>query len=237
MPSGVDCPVPQADSDSAATRFVVGLGNPGRAYRRTRHNVGFAVVEALVRRWDAGRGRRAFDGRLWEARPTIAGLQRRVMLLQPQTYMNRSGSAVAAMVRFYKAELVDLLVVLDDMALPLGRLRFRAGGSSGGHKGLTDVLAALGSEQVPRLRIGIGSAPAGMDGADFVLMALTADEQEMLDLAVQQAAEAVEDWITLGITGVMDKYNRKGNGDSVPGGPASGATTDQPWGLENGSRA
>jgi PTH1 family peptidyl-tRNA hydrolase len=201
--------VPQPESDSAGTKFVVGLGNPGRRYRRTRHNMGFTVVEALVARWDAGRGRKAFDGRLYEARPMIAGAPRRVMLLQPQTFMNRSGSAVAGMMQYYKAAVQDLLVVLDDLALPVGHLRFRAGGSSGGHKGLADVLEALGDEQVPRLRLGIGEAPPEMDGADYVLTVFGPDEQETVHQAVQQAAEAVEDWIALGISGAMDKYNRK----------------------------
>ena len=229
--------MPHADSDSAATRFVVGLGNPGRKYRRTRHNMGYEVVEVLAARWGAGRGRRAFSGRLREARPTIGGSERRVAMLQPQTYMNRSGSAVAALMRFYKAHLQDVLVVLDDMALPPGRLRFRAGGSAGGHKGLADVLAALGSHQVPRLRIGIGAAPHGMDGTDYVLTAFTADEQETMDQAVRQAAVAVEDWMTLGITGVMDKYNRRGDSPSAPKEPPSEATTDRPENLENGTRA
>jgi PTH1 family peptidyl-tRNA hydrolase len=231
--------VVQEDSDSAATRFVVGLGNPGRAYRRTRHNVGFAVVEALTERWGAGRGRRAFDGRLREARPTVAGAVRRVMLLEPATYMNRSGSAVAAMMRFYKAEVADLLVVLDDMALPLGRLRIRPGGSAGGHKGLDDVLAALGGEQVPRLRIGIGPAPAGMDGTDYVLTTFAAAERETIDEAVRQAAQAVEDWLTLSMNDVMDKHNRKGDGDREPPAPRppSQTTTDRTGTPENGTRA
>ncbi|MCJ7543689.1 MAG: aminoacyl-tRNA hydrolase [Phycisphaerae bacterium] len=229
--------MPQPDSDIAATKCVVGLGNPGREYRRSRHNVGFMVVEALAERWGAGRGRRAFDGRLREARPTIGGAPRRVMLLQPQTYMNRSGSAASAMVRFYKADPPDVLLVLDDMALPLGRLRFRTGGSSGGHRGLADVLAALGSEQVPRLRIGIGVAPPGVDGTEYVLTAFAADERETMDQAVRQAAAAVEEWITLGITSVMDKYNRKGDSDTALTGPPADEPADRPENVENGTRA
>lgn len=200
--------MPQPDSDSAATKFVVGLGNPGRSYRRTRHNVGFAVVEALVQRWGGGDGRKAFEGRLFEAAPVIGGAGRRVRLLQPQTFMNRSGAAAAAMMQYYKADVRDLLVVLDDMALPVGQLRFRAAGSSGGHKGLADVLEALGSEQVPRLRIGIGAAPVEMDGADYVLTGFGPDEKQIMQQAIGLAAQAVEDWIAAGITGVMDKYNR-----------------------------
>ncbi len=228
--------MPQPDSDSVARRFVVGLGNPGRRYRRTRHNVGFAVVEALADRWGATAGHQAFDGTLREARPVLGGTPRRVMVFQPQTYMNRCGSAVAAMVRFYKAELADLLVVLDDMALPLGRLRFRAGGSSGGHNGLADVLVAVGSEQVPRLRIGIGPAPAGVDGADYVLTAFTAAEQQAIDPAVRRAAEAVEDWLAKGITEVMDRYNPKGDSEGPLTEPPQ-QTAKRPEDLENGTRA
>jgi PTH1 family peptidyl-tRNA hydrolase len=201
--------VPKPDSDSAGTKFVVGLGNPGRRYRRTRHNVGFVVVEALVARWGASRGRKAFDGRLYEARPTIAGVPRRVLLFQPHTFMNLSGSAVASLMRYHKADGRDLLVVLDDMALPVGQLRFRPGGSSGGHKGLADVLEALGGPQVPRLRIGIGAAPAEMDGADYVLTVFGPQEREIMGQALQQAVLAVEDWIAAGPAGVMEKYNRK----------------------------
>jgi PTH1 family peptidyl-tRNA hydrolase len=139
-----------------------------------------------------------------------------VLLFQPQTFMNRSGLAVAGLMRYYKAECRDLLVVLDDMALPLGQLRFRARGSSGGHKGLADVLAALGSEQVPRLRIGIGAAPPEMDGADYVLTAFGPEEQETLSRAVRQAVLAVEDWIATGLTGAMEKYNRKVRAPTPP---------------------
>ncbi len=123
--------------------------------------------------------------------------------------MNRSGSAVAGLMRCYKADPRDLLVVLDDMALPVGQLRFRPGGSSGGHKGLADVLAALGGEQVPRLRIGIGAAPPEMDGADYVLTVFEPKERKIVAQAVQQAAQAVEEWIAAGLPGVMEKYNRK----------------------------
>jgi PTH1 family peptidyl-tRNA hydrolase len=125
------------------------------------------------------------------------------------TYMNCSGQAVQEMAAFYKAELHEILVVLDDMALPVGQLRARAGGSAGGQKGLTDVLAKLGSQQVPRLRIGIGAPPGRMDGADFVLSRFGPAEQEIIDVAIVQAAMAVEDWIFRGLDFVMERYNRK----------------------------
>ena len=199
----------QAD-EADRTKFVVGLGNPSRQYARTRHNVGFAVLEALRRRWDLDKGRRAFEGRLNDARVQRPGTGvRRAMLLEPHTYMNCSGRAVRQMADFYKAACEDLLIVLDDMALPVGRLRARAEGSAGGHNGLTDVLAALCSEKVPRLRIGIGPPPGSMDPKDFVLSPFLDEELATIRQAVPRAAEAVEDWLFHGIAYVMDKYNRK----------------------------
>ena len=199
----------QGKSDNAGIKLVIGLGNPGRAYQGTRHNVGFAVVDALVRRWGAGKGRKAFDGVAFDARVALGGRDRRVTLFQPQTYMNLSGSAVGQLAGFYKAELNDVLVVLDDMALPLGQLRFRAGGSSGGHRGLADVLGTVGSEELPRLRIGIGSPPPSCEASDFVLRRFDGGEQEIIDRAVELAGRAVEDWIVLGLTYLMGNYNKK----------------------------
>jgi PTH1 family peptidyl-tRNA hydrolase len=193
--------------DENRRKFVVGLGNPGSKYRRTRHNIGFAVLAELARRWQASPPRRMYSGEVSEA--VFAG--QRVMLLAPQTYMNLSGQAVLEVTGFYKALVQDLLVVLDDMALPLGQLRFRTGGSSGGHKGLADIVSRLGSEQVPRLRIGIGAPPPGVEGADFVLSTFGPDEDPVIRQAVELAGKAVEDWLTSGMTYVMDKYNRKGS--------------------------
>ena len=146
------------------TRYVVGLGNPGRGYAKTRHNVGFTVLKELRKRWDFGSGRRKFHSRLWTGR--IGG--RGVTLLAPQTYMNRSGLAVAEATGFTKAPPEAVLVVLDDMALPTGKLRIRAKGSAGGHKGLADVIRALGGAELPRLRIGVGQPPDEMDAVDYV---------------------------------------------------------------------
>ena len=188
-------------------RFVVGLGNPGRRYRGTRHNLGFVVVAKVAERWALTAMREAFGGRVMEGRPSRGGVERRVMLLTPQTYMNRSGQAVREMTAFYKAEPQDVLIVLDDLALPPEQLRARVGGSAGGHNGLADVLDRLGSDQVPRLRIGIGPAPDYMDPADYVLQAFRDDELEPMEHAVQTAADAVEDWVFNGITFVMDTYN------------------------------
>ncbi|MFB3894323.1 MAG: aminoacyl-tRNA hydrolase [Phycisphaerae bacterium] len=198
------------DEATDKTKFVVGLGNPGHKYAADRHNVGFAVLAALERRWKFGRGREAFSGVLCDARVSRPGeSERRVMLLAPQTYMNCSGRAVRAMADFYKAAPRDILIVLDDMALPPGRLRARAEGSAGGHNGLADVLAAMGTTAVPRLRIGIGAPPGAADRKDFVLSPFAGDEVETMKAAVELAAAAVEDWVFGGIECVMAKYNRK----------------------------
>ena len=189
---------------------MVGLGNPGRRYERTRHNVGFRVVDRLVERYAAGEGKAAFGGQLWQARPERpAGERPRVTLFEPHTYMNCSGQAVAELVAFYKARPADVLVVMDDMNLPPGRLRMRAEGSAGGQKGLADILARLGTQAVPRLRIGIGSPPGRMDGADFVLSKFSPNELEDMEAAVASAADAVSDWVFHGIEYAMERHNRK----------------------------
>jgi PTH1 family peptidyl-tRNA hydrolase len=198
-------------------KFVVGLGNPGRKYAGTRHNTGFMVLEELLRRWSPGGPKEAFAGFVWDAR--VRGPkseEQRVMLLAPQTYMNRSGQAVGQMLTFYKAQASQLLVVLDDMALPVGMVRARAGGSAGGHNGLLDIVAALGGQQVQRLRVGIGRRPAMIEGADYVLSAFTAAELPLLKESLVQAADAVEDWVFGGIGMVMEKYNRRVESDSGP---------------------
>jgi PTH1 family peptidyl-tRNA hydrolase len=194
--------------DEGSIKFVVGLGNPGRQYASTRHNVGFLVLAELVRRWAPPAPRDAFSGRLWDVRMRRGDLSRRVMLLAPMTFMNRSGQAVQELTAFYKAPPPDVLVVLDDMALPLGRLRARAQGSAGGHNGLADVIRALGSDQTPRLRVGIGARPDMIAGRDYVLTGFAPGEKPVVAEAVELAASAVEDWALEGIELVMRKYNR-----------------------------
>ncbi|MCE5278567.1 MAG: aminoacyl-tRNA hydrolase [Planctomycetaceae bacterium] len=196
-------------NDVVDRRLVVGLGNPGTRYRHTRHNLGFRVVDELVRRFDAGSGRDAFGARAWDVRTTRSDALRRVTLLEPQEYMNRSGSAVAMAAGFYHLAPHHVLVVMDDLALPPGRLRARAEGSAGGHNGLADVMQKMGTNALPRLRIGIGPSPANMDSADYVLQAVPQDQAAIIEIAVKTAADAVEDWVFNGIAFVMDKYNGK----------------------------
>lgn len=184
-------------------KLVVGLGNPGRKYEATRHNVGFAVVGVVARRCGAGPARWAFHG---ESVDVQIGAER-VLLLCPHTYMNRSGASVLAARDFYKLENQDLLVVCDDFNLPLGRLRARARGSAGGQRGLEDIIRVLGTEEFCRLRVGIGQPPAGRDPADYVLSRFREDEREEIELAIQRAADAVEVWVTQGIDVCMNRFN------------------------------
>jgi peptidyl-tRNA hydrolase, PTH1 family len=171
------------------THLVVGLGNPGAEYRATRHNVGFRVVEELARRWGAVPVRGECNARLLSAEPAL--------LVQPQTYMNRSGYAVRCLVERHGVQPENVLVVLDEVALPLGRLRLRAAGSPGGHRGLESVLEQLQSDQVPRLRLGVRAGdepPAGEALVDFVLAPFMAAEEEIVAAMVLRAADAVEAW-------------------------------------------
>jgi len=184
-------------------KLVVGLGNPGRKYEGTRHNVGYAVVAELARRYAAGRPKGKFHGETVEV--DVAG--QRVVLLCPTTYMNRSGASVAAAKDFYKLADEDLLIVCDDINLPLAQLRVRTKGSSGGQKGLADVIGRLGSEEVPRLRIGVGAPPEGWDAVGYVLGKFSKDEQSEMENAVDKAADAVIVWVRDGIAVCMNQYN------------------------------
>lgn len=185
-------------------KLVVGLGNPGRKYEGTRHNVGFEVVYELARRWAGGnRPKTSFQGELVDA---TVGRERSVLLC-PQTFMNRSGHSVVLARDFYKLTNDELLVICDDFALPLGQMRCRPKGSSGGQNGLKDIIRALGTEDVPRLRVGIGPVPPAWVTADFVLSKFSKDEQSEIGVTVQRAADAVETWAQEGIAACMNRYN------------------------------
>jgi PTH1 family peptidyl-tRNA hydrolase len=184
-------------------KLVVGLGNPGRKYEGTRHNVGFAVLAELARKHAAGKPREAFAGEVAEA--TLEG--ERVLLLCPWTFMNRSGSSVVRARDFYKLQHEELLVVCDDFNLPLGKLRIRPQGSSGGQKGLADIIRCLGTEEFPRLRIGVGPVPEGWDAADFVLGKFTKPQLPEIEPTIWRAADAVAVWASQGIQDCMNRYN------------------------------
>lgn len=197
-------------------KLIAGLGNPGKRYAESRHNVGFRVVEELARRWGADEARydRHFEALVGQAQR--AGEP--VLLVQPQTYMNESGRSVAAAWRFYKLALSELMLVLDDLDLPVGRLRLRPDGSSGGHKGLTDVIRCVGSDEFPRLRIGIGKVHPSAT-VEYVLSRCEADEQSAMTTAITSAADAVEVWLSQGIDAAMNEFNRKGDGPARPAAP------------------
>lgn len=184
-------------------KLVVGLGNPGRKYEGTRHNVGFRIAAELAARHGDGRVKQAFHGEVVEGKID----EEKTLLLCPHTLMNRSGGSVLAAKDFYKIDTADLLIVSDDLNLPLGKLRFRANGSSGGQRGLADILQRLGTQDVPRLRIGIGAPTHGRDAADWVLGRFSKDEQVEIDVAVMRAADAVELWVRQGMSVSMNQYN------------------------------
>ncbi len=187
------------------TKLIVGLGNPGKEYDGTRHNIGFAVVDAFARRHGIATAKRDCqalmgDGRVGETR---------VFLMKPQTFMNLSGQAVAAFLKMKPLELADILVVTDDIALPLGRLRLRADGSAGGHNGLKSLIAHLHGPAFPRLRFGVGAPRDPSVQIDFVLGKFGRSEQAEVEEGIDRAIAALETWLAEGIQPAMNQFNRQ----------------------------
>lgn len=187
--------------------MIVGLGNPGMQYERTRHNAGFMVLDRLAHRHAPGAvARSRFHAVTLDAR--IGSEQ--CVLLKPMTYMNRSGLSVGEAIRFYKlSPPEDLLVVVDDVALPVGSIRIRPSGSDGGHNGLADIDRALGGAEFPRVRIGIGEVPKFMVRADWVLSRFMKEESEAVESGLSTATEAVETVVSQGLNTAMNRFNRK----------------------------
>ncbi len=186
-------------------RLVVGLGNPGREYADTRHNVGFRVVERFAARHGVRLDERRFRGRFGAGRAHGQD----VAVLEPLTYMNLSGRSVLEAVRAFALEDLarDLLVVLDDVDLPFGRLRVRAGGGAGGHKGLADVIARLRRNDFPRLRFGVGRPTSGEETADYVLAPFDPEELATLDARLEEAANALDALLAEGVEAAMNRFN------------------------------
>ena len=191
------------DSYSGNRKLVVGLGNPGRKYEGTRHNIGYEVVAQFAKDNHAGAIKKKFKGEVVDVRVR----NRQVCLLCPETYMNASGGSVKPAIDFYKLDPADVLVVCDDFALDLGRIRFRPKGSAGGQKGLGDIIRCVGTDEIPRLRIGIGKPPDSWDIADYVLSKFSAKEKTDIEIAVRQSADGVADWVDNGVDYCMNKYN------------------------------
>ncbi|MDQ7843896.1 MAG: aminoacyl-tRNA hydrolase [Armatimonadota bacterium] len=184
-------------------KLIIGLGNPGRRYRGTRHNVGWEVVSRLGRRLGVAAWQE--EGFSEVRRGSIGGT--RVLLARPQTYVNVSGAAVLELCRRHRVDVQDIIVVADDLDLPLGRIRLRPGGSAGGHNGLKSIIEALGTTNFPRLRVGIGRPPEGVDPADYVLARFRPEEQPVVDEVLERAAQALEVAVTEGIPAAMNRFN------------------------------
>lgn len=191
---------------SSVDWLVVGLGNPGKEYEHTRHNVGFRAVELAAKAAGVKIDRLKF--RALTRQTAIAG--QKVLLVQPQTYMNASGAAVSALATYYKVKPERILVLFDDISLPVGRLRIRRDGSAGGHNGIKSIIQSLGTDQFPRIKIGVGAKPhPDYDLADWVLSKFSAQEEKALEPAIGWAAEAVEAVLKNGIEKAAAAYNGK----------------------------
>jgi peptidyl-tRNA hydrolase, PTH1 family len=186
-------------------KLIVGLGNPGREYRETRHNVGFMVIDELARRYGLSFSMApsqvpdAYVAKRYGTDP--------LLVAKPLTFMNRSGDAVAALARYYDVAPADLLVIVDEVALPFGKLRARARGSAGGHNGLKSIVERLGTQEFPRLRLGVGRGDSRRDLADHVLSTFESGERAELESFIARAADAAEMFAVDGIGKVMNTYN------------------------------
>jgi PTH1 family peptidyl-tRNA hydrolase len=183
--------------------LIAGLGNPGRQYRYNRHNIGFMALDRLAARLGLTFSR--LESKALLAKGTHQG--RRVVLAKPQTYMNLSGKAVASLARFYKVPLVQLLVVYDDVDLPFGTLRLRPAGSSGGQRGMESIIENLGSQEFPRLRLGIGRPPGRMEAGDYVLEDFSRQEMEFLPGILDRAVDAIFTFFDEGLVTAMNRFN------------------------------
>ncbi len=184
--------------------MIVGLGNPGRKYEATRHNVGFEVLNLLGEKLGAASPRGKFEGQFTKVQVGECPL----VLLWPLTYMNESGRSVRPAADFFKIDIsTDLMVVCDDLSLPVGKLRLKPKGSAGGQKGLNHILNVMGSQEVPRLRIGIGSTPDGWQTPDYVLGKFDRVDRQSIDEALIDACQAIQDWCKHGLAYCMNNYN------------------------------
>ena len=183
--------------------LLAGLGNPGTEYERTRHNAGFRIVDAAARKWGA-------EWKPWQklgeySKVSVAGHE--VFLLKPHTYMNLSGQAVSSLARFYKIPPKNCLICFDEAALEVGKLRLRGNGSAGGQKGMKSVIEQLGTQDIPRLRLGIGPKPEKFDLVDFVLGKFSREDEEKLTPALERAVSAIETYLKDGLASAMNAYN------------------------------
>ena len=188
------------EEPASRIRLIAGLGNPGLEHAGTRHNIGFMVVDHLATQlgfaWE--------KSTKWDA---LMSKQRDLLLAKPMSFMNRSGYPLVAIAQFYKIAPSEILVVLDDFALPLGRIRIRAGGGTGGHNGLDSVIMQFGTEEIPRLRIGIGAAPA-VGSVDYVLGRFFEEERPLVKSAIERSVEAIKCAVDNGVAAAMNMFNK-----------------------------
>lgn len=195
--------------ETSLTYLIVGLGNPGRHYQASRHNIGFMLVSHLAEKLDI-----AFTRVQSKALVTKSNYQGRSLILaKPQTYMNLSGQAVSSLVRFYKIQLDNLLVVYDDVDLPYGRIRIRPSGGSAGQKGMQSIIGQLGTQEFPRMRMGVGRPPGSKGAASYVLRDFSGEDAEFLPPILDRGVEAVITYITEDLTTAMNRYNSKTDDD------------------------
>jgi PTH1 family peptidyl-tRNA hydrolase len=195
------------DNTIPSPYLIVGLGNPGRRFREDRHNIGFMVLDHLLKRLGLAFSRIQQDSLLTDGKID----EQKVFFAKPQTFMNTVGKAVAPLSRYYRIPLEHLLIIFDDLDLPLGTLRIRPQGGSGGHHGMQSILQQLDTESIPRMRVGIGRPPGQMDPADFVLQAFSNEEKEIISITLERAVDAVEVYISDGIEAAMTRFNTNHN--------------------------
>jgi peptidyl-tRNA hydrolase, PTH1 family len=183
--------------------LIIGLGNPGRDYELTRHNIGFLVIDRLAERWGIQVNKYKFKALVGEYRQP----HQRVLLIKPQTFMNLSGDSVRSFFRFYKPPLDQLLLIFDDLDLPFGTIRIRKSGSSSGQKGMKSIIEQLGTEEFPRIRVGIGRPPGKMNSEDYILNKFKKSEKSDLDFILSECVDAVESFIENGIEMTMNHFN------------------------------
>lgn len=184
-------------------KMIIGLGNPGKAYEETRHNIGFHVIDHLAKEWNAPLTQSKFKGMY----SVVHRPEGKVMLVKPLTYMNLSGECIGPLMDYYNVDMEDIVAIYDDLDLPAGQLRLRQKGSAGGHNGIKSLIQHLGTQQFNRMRIGISRPPAGMKVPDYVLARFRDDEKPLMQEAVKKSADACNYWLSKPFNEVMNEYN------------------------------
>lgn len=189
--------------DAWVMKLIVGLGNPGKPYENTKHNIGFNVIDELAKEWGVTLNLSKFKGQY----VTVHRPEGKVMLVKPLTYMNLSGECIGPLMDYFAIDIEDIIVVYDDLDLETGKLRLRQKGSAGGHNGIKSLIQQLGTQQFNRIRVGVNRPPAGMKVADYVLSKFSKEEQPIVDEAVEKSVKALQDALSQPFIEVMNKYN------------------------------